>query len=53
MGQINLKIDDELEKVFRQTAAEKFGARKGFLQKAIEEAMRDWTNKNRRVKQNV
>jgi uncharacterized protein (DUF1778 family) len=53
MGQINLKIDDELEKVFRQAAAEKFGARKGFLQKAIEEAVRDWTNKNRKGRQNV
>lgn len=51
MGQVNLKIDDELERTFRQAAAEKFGARKGFLQKAIEEAVRDWVSKNRRGRQ--
>lgn len=42
MGQINLKVDDKLEKEFRMTAAKKFEARKGFLKKAIEEAIRDW-----------
>jgi hypothetical protein len=46
MGQINLKIDDKLEKEFRKVAAEKFEARKGFLKKAIEEAVRDWIHKN-------
>jgi len=53
MGQVNLKIDDELERAFRQAAAEKFGARKGFLQKAVEEAVRDWINKNRKGRQDV
>jgi len=51
MGQVNLKINDELERVFRQAAAEKFGARKGFLQKAVEEAVRDWVSKNKRGRQ--
>lgn len=46
MGQINLKIDDNLEKEFRKIAAEKFEAKKGFLKKAIEEAIRDWICKN-------
>ncbi|MCD6242378.1 hypothetical protein J7K06_01615 [Candidatus Bathyarchaeota archaeon] len=46
MGQINLKIDDNLEKEFRRVAAEKFEAKKGFLKKAIEEAIRDWIRKN-------
>jgi predicted transcriptional regulator len=46
MGQINLKIDDKLERRFRKIAAEKFEARKGFLKKAIEEAIRDWIFKN-------
>jgi hypothetical protein len=46
MGQINLKIEDKLEKEFRKVAAQKFEARKGFLKKAIEEAIRDWINKN-------
>jgi len=53
LGQINLKIDDELEKEFRKVAAEKFEARKGFLKKAIEEAIRDWIRKNSRGVRNV
>lgn len=52
MGQVNLKIDDELEKKFRMTAAEKFEAKKGFLKKAIEEAVRDWIEKNCRSSKN-
>jgi hypothetical protein len=53
MGQINLKIDDKLEKELRKVAAEKFEARKGFLKKAIEEAVRDWINKNSKGAKNV
>jgi len=53
MGQINLKIEDELEKEFRKVAAQKFEARKGFLKKAIEEAIRDWINKNSEGIKNV
>jgi len=53
MGQINLKIEDELEKEFRKVAAQKFEARKGFLKKAIEEAIRDWINKNSEDAKNV
>jgi len=48
MGKINLEIDDALENEFRSAAVEKFGARKGFLKKGIEEAMKDWVNKNRK-----
>lgn len=48
MGKINLAIDDNLEKEFRRVAVEKFEARKGFLKKAIEEAIRDWIRKNRK-----
>jgi len=47
MGQINLQIDDKLEKEFRKVAAEKFEAKKGFLKKAVEEAIRDWIGRNR------
>jgi predicted transcriptional regulator len=47
MGQVNLKIDDELEKEFRRVAAKRFEAKKGFLKKAIEEAIKDWVDKNR------
>jgi len=53
MGQVNLKINDELEKEFRKAAAERFEAKKGFLKKAIEEAIRDWVKKNKRSPRNV
>ena len=53
MGQVNLKIGDELEREFRRIAAERFEAKKGFLKKAIEEAIKDWVNKNRKRLQNV
>jgi len=46
MGQVNLKIDDELERKFRRAAVEKFEAKRGFLKKAVEEAIRDWIRKN-------
>lgn len=46
MGQINLRISDELEYEFRQLAAKKFGARKGFLTNAFVEALGDWVKKN-------
>jgi len=47
MGQVNLKIDDNLEKEFRRMAVARFEAKKGFLKKAIEEAISDWVKKNR------
>jgi hypothetical protein len=53
MGQLNLKVDNELEKEFRKVAADKFGARKGFLKKAVEEAIRDWIRKNSKGAKNV
>jgi len=34
-------------------AAEKFEARKGFLKKAVEEAIRDWLRKNTKEVKNV
>ena len=46
MGKINLEIDDSLEREFRIAAVDKFEARKGFLKKAIEEAIRDWLSTN-------
>jgi hypothetical protein len=53
MGQVNLKVDDKLEREFRRVAVERFEARKGFLKKAIEEAMRDWITKNSEGAKNV
>jgi len=51
MGQLNLHIDDKLEDQFRRVAAEKFGAKKGFLKKAIEEAIKEWISKNSKEEQ--
>jgi len=48
MGQLNLKVDDELEREFRKVAAERFEARKGFLKKAVEEALSEWIRKNQK-----
>ncbi|MDI6904814.1 MAG: hypothetical protein QMD13_04915 [Candidatus Bathyarchaeia archaeon] len=53
MGKINLDIDDNLEREFRRVAVEKFEARKGFLKKAIEEAIHDWVRKNSKGAKNV
>lgn len=46
MGQLNLRISDELEEKLRNLAVRKFGARKGFLRKAVEEALREWVERN-------
>ncbi|MEM3191382.1 MAG: hypothetical protein QW292_04675 [Candidatus Parvarchaeota archaeon] len=53
MGKINLEIDDSLERELRRLAVEKFEARKGFLKKAVEEAIRDWIRKNSEGAKNV
>lgn len=53
MGKINLEIDDALEREFRKAAVEKFEARKGFLKKAIEEAISDWIRHNKGGAKNV
>jgi len=46
MGQMNISIPDELEELFRMTAVKKFGPHRGFLTKAVNEAFREWTEKN-------
>lgn len=48
VGQLNHKVGDKLEKEFRRVAAERFEARKGFIKKAIEEALWEWMKKNKR-----
>ncbi len=53
MGKINLEIDDNLERELRRVAVEKFEAKKGFLKKAVEEAIRDWIRKNSKGVKNV
>ena len=50
VGQLNLRIPDELEKKLRETAVKKFGAKKGFLMNAIVEAVEEWVKKNSQVR---
>jgi len=42
MAYINLSIDDELDKQFRDEVNRRLGMKKGNLKMAVEEAMRDW-----------
>ena len=39
---INSTIDTNLESEFRKTAANKFGFKKGCIQKGLEEALKAW-----------
>ena len=45
MGKMNIDISDELDEQFRKTVFNRFGMRKGNLTIAIEEAIKDWINK--------
>ncbi|MDD3492273.1 MAG: hypothetical protein PHZ19_02090 [Candidatus Thermoplasmatota archaeon] len=47
MGQMNIKISDELEQEFRLTAVEKYGPKRGFLVNAVTEAFTEWVKKNK------
>lgn len=42
MGKVNLTINDDLEKAFRETAYRVKGMKKGFLTDATEEAISVW-----------
>lgn len=46
MGQLNVRIPDELEEKIRRIAAKKFGFKKGFLSKAVIEALKEWVERN-------
>jgi len=41
------QVTEELEKGFRKLAMEKFGYTKGALSKALEEAVKEWIEKNK------
>jgi len=45
MARINLVIDDELDKQFRMEVAKRLGMKKGNIQIAIEEALKEWMDK--------
>jgi hypothetical protein len=42
MGKINLTVNDDIEKQFRQAAYKVKGMKKGFLTEAIQDAMLVW-----------
>jgi antitoxin component of RelBE/YafQ-DinJ toxin-antitoxin module len=46
MALVNARIDDKLLKEFRHVVYLKYGLRKGDLTRALEEAIRDYVQKN-------
>jgi len=50
---INARIDDKLLKEFRHVIYVKYGLRKGDLTKALEEAIRDYVQKNSEIAKKV
>lgn len=46
MGSVSVSIPDDLEQELRVKGMEKFGLRRGYLSKAIEEAIRLWLEEN-------
>ncbi|MEM3402559.1 MAG: hypothetical protein QW179_04770 [Candidatus Hadarchaeales archaeon] len=46
MGKISLILDDEREERLRKMAIEKFGLKRGYLTKALEEAIALWMKEN-------
>lgn len=47
MGNIFAKIPDDTDEEFRKVVASKFGLKKGVMEKALLEAITDWTEKNK------
>jgi metal-responsive CopG/Arc/MetJ family transcriptional regulator len=45
MAKINLIISDKLEKEFREAIFKKYGMKRGNLSKAVEEAIKEWIEK--------
>jgi len=46
LGRINITLNHDLDKRFRQAIAETIGFKKGNLQVAVEEALEDWIKKH-------
>lgn len=44
MGRLDLNIEDELERKFRDTVYQRKGMKKGNLTEALEEALEQWIN---------
>jgi len=47
MAYINLSIDDELDKQFRNEVNKQLGMKKGNIKIAMEEAMKMWINQKK------
>jgi len=46
MGEIKIKVSDELEKKFREMAMKNFGYSKGSISQAAQKAIMDWVVSN-------
>ena len=42
MKRLTVRVNDDIVKEFREIAKKKFGHRKGFFSKAIDEALTEW-----------
>jgi hypothetical protein len=47
MGKISVILDDQREERLRKIAVAKFGLKRGYLTKALEEAIRLWMEENK------
>jgi hypothetical protein len=45
MGRLNITVSDEFEHEFRREVSDRLGFKKGNIQIAVEEALRDWMKK--------
>jgi hypothetical protein len=50
MARMNFVIDDKLEGKFRKKVFDRYGMKKGNIQLAVEEALREWIAKTRTTK---
>lgn len=44
-----VRIDENLEREFRDVAGEVLGLRRGALREAVEEALKDWISKKKKT----
>lgn len=49
MGRINATLDDKFEQEFRAEVSKRIGFKKGNLQLAVQEALRDWMEKGKKT----
>jgi hypothetical protein len=45
---VNITLDEELDKRFRETVSQTLGFKKGNLQVAIEEALEEWIKEHKK-----